>query len=98
MIAGENSQTAGVERQRIVHAELGTEICDGRLLRDVRLQLELRPRTRITHIRAESLVKFLDASRVIGIGGHLAKTQIRHLVQQQARVLLALSPESEIQI
>jgi hypothetical protein len=36
MIAGQNPQAAGIERQRIVNAELSTEISNRILLRDLR--------------------------------------------------------------
>src|SRR5207302_1164915 len=64
----------------------------------MRLQLELRPGTRIANVSSESLMQFPHAIAELRIGSNLCQPQIGNLIQQQARVLLTLLPEIWIQI
>src|SRR5437763_16314908 len=98
MIAREDSQTARIKRQRIVQAELCTEISDGVLLADMCRQRQLGPGLCVAHVIRESPVQTLNTIRERGISRHLCEPQIRNLAQQQTRILFTLRPQVWIEI
>src|SRR5216684_2040435 len=98
MITGEDSETARIKRERIVHAELGTEIRDPVLLADMSRQRELGPGPGVAHVFSKSPIQPLNTIREKGIRRHLRQPQIRNLSQQQTRILFALLPEVRIKV
>ena len=98
MIAREDSQTARIKRQRIVHAELCTEVSDWILPGDMCRQSQLRPGLRVAQVFGESPVQLLNTVRERRICGHLGQSQIRNVGQQQTRILVPLLPQVRIEI
>ena len=98
MIAGEDSQSARIERQRVVHAILGAEISDRILASDFGRQLQLRPGFMVRNVRVKALYQFLDAFRKDGLGRHLRETKVRNPGQQDAWILFALRPKARIYV
>src|SRR6266581_384262 len=98
MIAGEHSQSTGIERQRVVHTILGTEISDRILARYSGRKLQLLPGLVVGNVRVKALHKFLDAFRKDWLGGHLSETKVRNPGQQNAWILFALRPKARIYV
>src|SRR5438477_12472577 len=98
MISREYSQTSRIKRERIVHAELCTEISDRIRPGDMCGQSRLGPALCIAHVFRESLVQLLNTIGEGRIRGHLGQSQIRNLGQQQTWILLALLPQVRIEV
>src|SRR6266568_8990421 len=98
MIAGEDSQSTRIERQRVVHAILGAEISDRILAGNSGCQLQLRPEFVVGEVGVKALPKFLDAFRKDWFGGHLSETKVRNPCQQDAWILFAMRPEARIYV
>ena len=94
MIAGEDAEAAGVDRQRLVDAELGREVGDGPLRGEARRET-LCPLRLGRKIRGEAIEQVARAGAKARIDVELGQPRERRRVEEAPRGLWPLSSQRD---
>ena len=95
VVAGEDAEAAGVDREALVQPELGAEVCDEVVVRIQELPA-LGPRVAF-HVGVEAAQHapvFLEVAAVLG---GLVEDGLRHAAQEYARIGAARGPQRAVQ-
>src|SRR5947207_15558984 len=98
MVARQDTEPAGIKRQRTVDSVFSAEVSDRRGRRDRSGETKIGRRTRITQVGIKTRGQLPYALDVRWIGGPFRNAQVGSLRQQRARFVRALYPNFRVEI